>query len=126
LVPPTTATLKLDELPPQTSGVLLSQAELRGLRSRDADVVVPTDSGAPDAGVLAVNRTNTVQFLLLDGVPVAWVPAQRELHVHGPRRGRYVVSWRDFLGIDVSPPRTLDLPARVAVGENPDGGAPVD
>ncbi len=126
LVPPTGATFKTDELPPQTSGILLSHAELRALRTRDADVVVPEDSGAPDDGVLAVNRTHSLQFLLLDGVPVAWVPAQRELQVHGPRRGRYVVSWRDFLGIEVAPPRTLDVPARVVVGESPDEHAPGD
>ena len=123
LVPPTSATFKPDELPPQASGVLLSQTELRGLRNRDAEVTVPEDAGAPDDGALAVNRTHTLQYLLLDGVPVAWVPAQRQLHVRGLRRGRYVVSWRDFLGIDVAPPRTLDLPARVVVGEVPDGGA---
>lgn len=126
LVPPTSATFKSDELPPHTSDILLSRAELRSLRTRDTDVAVPQDSGAPDDGVLAVNRTNTLQLLLLDGIPVAWVPAQRELHVRGTRRGRYVVSWRDFLGTDVAPPRTLDLPARVAVGENPDGGSPVE
>ena len=41
---------------------------------------------------------------------------------HRPRPGHYNVGWRDFLGTDIGPNQTLDLPARVELGSELDAG----
>jgi hypothetical protein len=61
-------------------------------------------------------------YLLLDGVPVLWVPAHGEQYVIGPSRGRYLAQWRTFLGEKVAPPQPVEMPARLAYG----GSAPAD
>jgi hypothetical protein len=63
-----------------------------------------------------------VKYVLLDSVPVAWVPPNRDQAIVGLPRGRYVVQWRTFLGDAVDPPITVELPARVAIGTGVDGG----
>jgi hypothetical protein len=71
-----------------------------------------------------VNRTDSVRYLLLDGVPIAWVRPRSEQYVIGPIAGRYSVSFRDFLATSVEPAKTIALPAKVTVGADTDGGAP--
>ena len=53
---------------------------------------------APGEGFVAINPTDAMRFILIDGVPVAWVPAHGQRYVIGTTRGRYTVQWRSFLG----------------------------
>jgi hypothetical protein len=122
LAPPPDAGFRPDGLPPQASGVLLSEEQLARFRTRAVEATAEPDGGAPEQGVLAANQSDLLQYLLLDGVPVSWVEPRTEQHVVGPRAGRYVVSWRDFLGLSVEPPRPVDVPCRVVVGEQVDAG----
>ncbi len=123
-VPPVDAELSVDQLPPQTTGVFLTRDDIAKFRTRDVRSTDPPTAGAPGEGLLAVNHTDTLRYVLLDGVPVAWVKPHSQQYIIGPRPGTYVVSWRDFFGAEVDPPKTLALPARVEVGAEPDAGAP--
>ena len=79
---------------------------------------------APGEGLLAINHTDTLRYVMLDGVAVAWVKPHSQQFIIGPQSGSYVVSWRDFFGAQVDPPHPTELPARVLIGGEPDGGAP--
>jgi hypothetical protein len=114
------------ELPPQASGVLLTQADLAELRRRDAPSKESGGPGAPGEGVLLVNRSDVLRYALLDGVPVAWVRPRREQYVIGPRAGRYALSFRDFFGQSIEPAKPVVLPARVVLGSESDAGASSD
>lgn len=122
-VPPAAATFKPGELPPQAAGVLLTKDELAQFRTK-AVSVAPAAREAPGEGLMAVNRTDSVRYLVLDGIPVLWLKPSSEQYVIGPLAGRYSVSWRDFLGTSVEPAKVVELPARLAIGVEPDGGAP--
>lgn len=123
-VPPADADLTVDTLPPQTSGVFLTRDDIAKFRTHDVRSPDPPPAGAPGEGLLAANHTDTLRYVLLDGVPVAWVKPHSQQYIIGPRPGSYVVSWRDFFGSEIDPPKTLNLPARVEVGTEPDAGAP--
>jgi hypothetical protein len=121
-VPPAGGVFKIGELPPQSDGVLLTRDDLAGLRSR---AVAPTKApapGAPGEGFTAVNNADALAYVLLDGVPVSWIRPHSEQYIIGPKPGLYAVSWRDFLGVDVEPPKQVELPARVVLGAEPDSG----
>jgi len=113
-VPPAAAQPRLGELPPASTGVLLSRDELVGVRNKA--VPGPSSKDAPGEGLLAVNRTDSLRYVLLDGVAIAWVPAHSERYIIGPLQGRYSISWRDFFGAALEPQKTVQLPARVVVG----------
>lgn len=122
-VPPAGAAFRPGELPPQAAGVFFSSEELASLHTKS----VPGDPPAKDApgeGVLAVNRTDSLRYLLVDGLPVAWIRPQTEQLLIGPLPGRYSLSWRDFLGGAIEPAKVISLPARVVVGGTPDAGTP--
>lgn len=121
-VPPVGALFKPGELPPQSSGVFLTRRDLALLRTRAATGAHPARN-APGEGLTAVNHTDTLRYVLLDGIPIAWVRPRSQRYVIGPRAGHYSVGWRDFLGADIEPPRSVDLPARVELGGGPDAGA---
>ena len=112
-------------MPPQASGVLATRDELAAFRSRALDPA-PDAGGAsaPGEGLIAANATDLLRYVLLDGVPIAWVPAGKETYVIGPQRGRYSVQWRTFLGDSVEPARTVELPARIVAGQA-DAPAPI-
>ena len=124
LVPPTRATFVSSGLPPNCASTNLTFDQLRAFRTRASDLPVPrTDPEALDApqeGIIATNRTDSPRILLLDGVPVAWIPAQSEQHVRGPRDGRYRAQWRSFLGTAVDEPFDLWIPSRISVGIAPE------
>ena len=82
------------------------------------------DASIPGEGFVAVNHSDRVMYLLLDGVPAVAVPASGSEYVIGPQRGRYVAQWRSFLGEKVAPPRPVEMPARLVYGGAPDAGAP--
>ncbi len=124
--PPLAAQFSQSTLPPQPSGVLLTRDEAAALRLRPVDIGPPTP-GAPAEGIVAKNATDNLRYLVIDGVPIAWVMPGSELYIVGPPKGRYVAQWRSFLGDAVDPPRTVELPARLSVGEpppKPDSSAP--
>lgn len=127
-VPPPHAKFSDHGLPPNASGIFLTREQMAAFRSKDVDPPSPRvdheATGAPGEGFLAVNRTDALRFLVLDGVPVAWVPAHGQQYLIGSRAGRYSVQWRSFLGMDIEDPQEVIVPARLSLGEPPDAGAP--
>ncbi len=121
-VPPVGAMFKPGELPPQPSGVFLSKRDLAGLRTHPVKNAHPA-KGAPGEGIMAENHTDTLRYVLLDGIPVAWVRPRSQQYIVGAPDGRYSFGWRDFLGAEVERPRTVDLPASVELGGQEDAGA---
>jgi hypothetical protein len=115
-VPPPGAEFAPGELPPQTSGVFLTREELARFRSREAGGKDPPSPGAPGEGITGVNHTDTLRYLLIDGVPAAWIRPSEERYLIGPRPGRYSVAWRDFFGTSIQAPALVELPARVELG----------
>ena len=114
-VPPAGATFAPGLLPPKTSGVFLTQSDLAKFRTHAARGA-PPGPRAPGEGITSDNQTTGLVYLLLDGVPVAWLAAKEQKYVIGPPAGRYSVAFRDFFGMNLSPPSTVDLPAFVRHG----------
>jgi hypothetical protein len=127
-VPPPHAKFTDYGLPPNASGIFLTREQMAAFRSKDVEPPTPRvdleANGAPGEGFLAVNRTDALRFLVLDGIPVAWVPAHGQQYLIGSRAGRYSVQWRSFLGMDIEDPQEVIVPARLSLGEPPDAGAP--
>ena len=118
------AVFRPGKLPPPTNGVLLTPADMIELRTRaNSQRPEPAPEGSPPEGLTAVNRTNSLRYVLLDGVPIAWVAPGKEKYVMGPRDGRYAVSWRDFLGTETEPAKAMFLPTRIVMGSDLDAGA---
>ncbi len=127
-VPPATAAFAESGLPSTPSGVLLTREQLAAFRTRGieptADRKDPEAAGAPAEGFVAVNDTDALRFVLLDGVAVAWVPARGQQYVAGTNRGRYSVQWRSLLGSYIGDPKLIEVPARIVLGEPGDAGTP--
>lgn len=122
-LPPAGAEHRPGELPPTSAGVFFTKEELASFHTRPAATEPAKD--APGEGLVAVNHADSVRYLLLDGVPVAWIDPGAEQFLIGPLPGRYSLSWRDFLGGAIEPAKVVTLPARVSVGgPAPDAGAP--
>jgi hypothetical protein len=121
VVPPPGAAFRPGELPSPAAGVFLTREQLAGFRKQPLSEE-PAE-GAPGEGLLVVNHTDTLRYVLLDGVPVAWVEPHKEQYLIGTKPGRYSIGWRDFLGKALTPPQTVSLPARVELGERADSGA---
>jgi hypothetical protein len=121
-VPPPAAIFKPGELPPHSSGIFLDLGKLAAFHKRAVKGTDPLPPGAPGEGVMAVNHTETLRYLILDGVPVAWVAPGARRFIIGPRAGQYGVAWRDFFGTELEPQRVVQLPGIVEVGEGADGG----
>jgi len=122
-VPPAGALMKPGELPPQTAGVMHTREELAELRSRPVARIEPPPEGAPGEGLTATNRTDLLVYVLLDGVPIAWVRPRSEQYVIGPKAGRYSIALRDFFGAEVAPTKAYDVPTQIVIGAEPEGGA---
>ncbi len=116
LCPPANASFAATATPPAAPGVILTRDEAAAFRSRPIETVAPAAS-APAEGLVVRNGTDGVRALVLDGIPVAWVQPGAEHSIVGLPRGRYVVQGRSFLGDSVEAPRTVELPARVTIGE---------
>lgn len=123
LVPPQGAAFVPAGLPRDATGIFLTRDELAALRTKPIEIGQSKAPGAPAEGLFAVNGTELLRYLYIDGVPVAWVPPFREQHVIGPPKGRYTVQWRTFLGDAIDPPKTVELPARISFGIATDGGS---
>ncbi|MCA9646816.1 MAG: hypothetical protein H6718_07345 [Polyangiaceae bacterium] len=124
-VPPAGALVKPSELPPQTTGILLTQKDLSAMRRSEGEGISPGPD-APGEGLRAVNHSEGLRYVMLDGVPVAWVEPLSQTYIIGPAKSYYMLGWRDFLGANVTPSSKVALPARVLLGSeevNPDAGA---
>jgi hypothetical protein len=118
-VPPAGAAFTPGELPPSASGVFLSREDLSKLRTRAVRAGAPGPR-APGEGILAENLTTALAYLLVDGVPVAWIRPREQQYVIGPPAGRYTIAFRDFFGTDTPPATPTDLPAFVRFGSDAD------
>ncbi len=123
LAPPPGATYQPTGLPQSPAGVFLSREEVAAFRSAPLSLPAVQDPSAPGEGFVAVNDSDALAYLLLDGVPVVAVPPTEQRYVIGTTRGRYVMQWRTFLGDRIGAARTVELPARVTFGEVKDAGA---
>lgn len=121
LVPPSGVEFTPGSPPPDAGGLFLTNEQLAAFRTRPAELA-PIAAGAPREGLLVHNGTDVARYLFLDAVPVAWVDPNRDQLLLGPPRGRYQLQWRTFLGEAADPPLIVDLPARVSIGGNADGG----
>lgn len=123
VMPPAGAAFSDSGLPIAPAGIFLTREELARLRTASDEPTPRDQTGAPGEGFIAVNPSDILRYLLVDGVPVVAVPAASETYVIGTLGGRYVVQWRTFLGDAVSPPTTVGLPARITYGVTADAGA---
>jgi hypothetical protein len=115
-VPPQGAILALDPLPTIGLGPMLTTSELAGLRSMDIDVL-PTSAGSAHDALVAINATDELRLLFIDGVPAVWAAPGARGEIRGLHRGRYVLQWRTFLGDHVEPPATQVVPGATHVGD---------
>jgi hypothetical protein len=116
--PPPAASFADTQMPPLSSGVFLDKQALVSIR-KQATKNKTTSEDAPGEGIVAVNATDSLQYLVLDGVPIAWVMPGKSQYVIGPVNGRYSVQWRNFLGDKVGKAQVVEVPARVSIGEKP-------
>jgi hypothetical protein len=118
LVPPVDATFQTSGLPSAERGTI-EPSLLSGLRLRAGtthpQAALP-GAGAPRTGLVAKNSTLSLRALLVDGIAVGWLAAGAELSLPELQNGTYSISWRDFFGTALEPPRNVTLPARVSVG----------
>jgi hypothetical protein len=121
-VPPEGATFETSGVPTPTLGSV-SRAQLSGMRSRASTAAAAPAKDAPQQGLLAVNRTLTLRALVVDGIPVAWLPAGSELTLPELKNGNYTIGWRDFFGTFVESPKTIFLPAKVTLGKLAESGS---
>lgn len=119
-VPPDTAALDMTGAPIPMS-LSVPKTQLEALRQRAITAPAVTKD-APSHGLVAINHTLSLRALLLDGLIVAWVPARAEVALPELKSGTYGVSWRDFFGTAVEPPKATTVPARISLGTNSDVG----
>lgn len=125
LMPPPGPRYAASGLPATPGGTFLTRDELAAFRTGPIPAPSSADPGAPQEGFVAVNQTEMLVYLFVDGIPVVAVPPVSERHVIGPLRGVYVVQWRTFLGETIAPPQIVEIPARLVHGRGagvPDGG----
>lgn len=125
LVPPPGSAYQASGLPTSPGGVFLTRDEIAAFRTGVPQGLGPSaDPLAPGEGFIAVNASDMLAYVLVDGVPVVAVPPNDQRYVIGTARGRYVIQWRTFLGDRIGKADTIDMPARLTFGEAPDAGAP--
>ena len=124
LVPPPGVPHAPSGLPAVPQGIFLSREELAAFRSAPLTLPAIHDPAVPGEGFMAVNQSDRLMYLLLDGVATVAVPAHAERYVIGPPRGRYVAEWRTFLGEKILPPQPTEVPTRFVYGSAADAGAP--
>src|SRR4029079_17858278 len=74
VVPPAGAQYAPSGLPIAPGGVMLSREEIAAFRTGPLTLPPVTDPSAPGEGFVAVNQTDVLLYLLLDGIPVALIP----------------------------------------------------
>ena len=115
---PAGAELVKGELPANGAPVVVQAAKLAELRNRPAPREEKPDPSAPKAGLLLQNRSESLRYVLLDGVVIARVLPRSEVLVDGLLPGKYGLVTLDFIGDDPTPLRIVALPARVALGDD--------
>jgi hypothetical protein len=109
--PPPDSPHKQGQLPGLGSR-LVSSRELASLRRKG-----PKAAGSAEPSTLSVkNQWDTPSYVLIDGVPVAWVGPGKTLSINALRPGKYAVGFRDFLGQSSEAQRTVSLPAELVIG----------
>jgi hypothetical protein len=124
LAPPPGVPYLASGLPGIPRGIFLGRETLTAFRTAAVALPASRDPQVPGEGFVAVNASDRLMILLLDSVPVLWVPPHAEQYVIGPHRGRYLAQWRTFLGEIVAPAQPVEIPGRFVHGSLPDGGAP--
>ena len=119
-MPPTGAEFRQSELPTPPPTRLLSDSELSELRFRAAARADKPDPSAPKAGLLAVNHGESLRYISVDGAPAARLPPGSEQLLAGLRPGKYQIAARDFFGAEDPVTKTIELPARFSLGEEPE------
>ena len=99
--------------------ILLTSNELKSFRVRDGRPPERRDAETPKEGLLVTNAGELPTYFLVDGVPVARLPAAGSDVLLDLRAGTYAVSARDFLSADANPATMTVVPARIVVGEAP-------
>jgi len=117
--PPAGARFSALELPAMGSALVPTPERLRELRLRALARSEKADPGAPKEGLLLQNRGDSLRYVLLDGLPLARVAPRSELQIHALLPGKYGLFTIDFLGDDPTQLRIVELPARVALGDDP-------
>jgi hypothetical protein len=120
LVPPAEAHFIPEELPSAGSALVPSAERLRELRLRPLPRSEKPEPQAPKQGLVVQNRSDVLRYVLLDGVVLGRVPARGELLIDVLLPGKYALVTLDFLGDDATPLRMVELPARVAIGDEAD------
>ena len=92
------------------------KGQLEALRHRPIAPAVAVKQG-PQQGLVAANRTLALRALLIDGVTVAWLPSGGELTLLELKAGNYSVSWRDFFGTFIEPPKLVGVPSEASLGQ---------
>jgi hypothetical protein len=116
-MPPSGAEFRQSELPPPPPTALLSDSELAELRLRPSARTDKPDPSAPKTGLLLANHTETLRYITLDGAPAARLPPGTEQLLAGLRAGKYQVTGRGFFGEEDPPARTVEVPARITLGD---------
>ena len=119
-VPPSGSEARRGELPGPPFVALLEDRELADFRVRPLPPADKSDPAAPKLGLVFQNRSDGPRYLVVDGVPIVWLRPGTEWLVSGLKPGRYTVQARDFFGAESTPPKTLELPVRFTVGEEPE------
>jgi hypothetical protein len=119
-VPPPGSVPRRGELPGPPFVVLVEDHELSDFRARALAPSPKPDPAAPKVGLVFQNRADGPRYLLVDGVPVLWLRADAEWLLSGLKLGRYSVQARDFFGAQPSPIRTVELPARFTLSDEPE------
>lgn len=119
-VPPDNANFEANGVPIPAYGSV-PRSQLTVLRHH-ASAAAPIAKDAPKQGLVAANRNLGLRTLLLDGIPIAWLPPGSELSIPELRNGTYTIAWRDFFATAIEPAKTITLPARVVLGKVTEGG----
>ncbi len=118
-MPPANAEFRQSELPPPAPNALLSESELAEFRLRPAPRTEKVDPNAPKAGLLVVNHSESLRYISVDGAPAARLPAGAELLLN-LRPGKYQIAARDFFSSEDTRVLTVEVPARFALGDEPE------
>ncbi|HET9957493.1 MAG TPA: hypothetical protein VFQ61_23500 [Polyangiaceae bacterium] len=117
LVPPADARALIAELPNPARAVFPSEERLRELRLRPLPRAEKLDPSAPKQGLWIQNRSDVFRYVLLDGAMLARVAPRSDLRVDALTPGRYSWLALDFLGDEPTPLRSVEIPARIVIGE---------
>ncbi|MEP7050085.1 MAG: hypothetical protein ABJB12_07020 [Pseudomonadota bacterium] len=119
-VPPANAQFRQSELPPPGPRALLSDGELSEFRTRATARTEKAEPGAPKTGLLLVNHGESLRYISVDGAPAARLPAGTEQLLLGLKPGKYQISARDFFSSEDTVVKLLEVPARFALGDEPE------